>query len=662
MASIEQLEQALVNADAAGDAAAARALAGEITRMRSADSSQGGDNGFMARANALTGGIIEGVPIVGPYIKSGAERAAAGVRSLISGQPYEDELRVTRDFSRQSAEKNPGTALAGNIAGGVAGIAPLVMAAPAAFGAGAGSMGMRSVASMLSGGGIGAADAAVRSDGDLNSTGIGGLSGAVVGGFAPTVAAGLGKGVTALADRIGGLSKPTGPIAGIPRPAANYALEAMGDPAKQAALQAELQRLGPQAMLADVSPEWMGVARGAASRPGMRDEIVTPLLNRDAAKNARLRGDMNDAIGPAPVPSQIEGGIAANQQALGPQYGAVFQNARAVDTEPIAHLLEADAVNLRGPAQRAVQQLRGMLDIHGAPGNLDPNPVTLFQTRQAIDGMLAGETNPQVIRTLSNYRQRVDDVLGQAVPGIKEVDAQFAELARQRDALGRGQQVLDSGRTAPRPQELAQEVSQGALPQGRMVGPSAVPLRMREGARAEIDRIVGTNANDPAALQRLMRSEGDWNRDRLRTLFGRRADDVLNAIDRETAFYRTNNRVTSGSDTAMANRFGDFLDNAATPNAIPTDTTVTGALMRGMQKVGQKALGSDAEAKAAKFAEDLGKLSVAQGGARDDIVRALMEAVRSRQSLEPINDTAREIARLLLVSSPPVANQHLIAR
>lgn len=35
MAGIEQLEQALINADAAGDAAAARILAGEITRMRS---------------------------------------------------------------------------------------------------------------------------------------------------------------------------------------------------------------------------------------------------------------------------------------------------------------------------------------------------------------------------------------------------------------------------------------------------------------------------------------------------------------------------------------------------------------------------------------------------------------------------------------------------
>lgn len=573
-----------------------------------------------------------------------------------------ESLRQQQGIDRDFSEQHPAVSTAAQITGGVAGTLPAILAAPAAFGAGAGGLGARSLASGFSGGLLGGGDAAVRSGGDVNATGFGGLLGFGVGGAAPVLAANIGKGVTSLADRFGGFSKPTGVLSGLPRPAVNYALESVGDPARQAALRADLARLGPQAMLADVSPEWMGVARGAASRPGMRDEIVNPLLNRDAAKNARLRTNMDSAIGAPRVPSQVEAGITAGQRDLGPQYGEVFRDARAVNTETLAHAIEADAINMRGPAQRAAQQVRGMLDIHGAPGSLDPNPATLFQTRQAIDGMLAGETNPQVIRTLSGYRQRVDDELARAVPGIKDIDAQFADLARQRDALGRGQQVLDSGRTAPRPQELAQEVQQGALPQGRMVGPSAVPLRLRQGARAELDRVVGTNANDPAALQRLVKSDGDWNRDRLRTLFGPRADDVLNSIDRETTFFRTNNRVSSGSDTAMANRFGDFLDKAGTPNQIPTDTTITGALLRGAQKAGQKALGSNAEARAAQFAKDLGKLSVAQGGTRDQLVNALLELASRRQSLQPINDSAREVARLLLASSPPVANQRRVGR
>ncbi len=48
----------------------------------------------------------------------------------------------------------------------------------------------------------------------------------------------------------------------------------MQNPARGQQIAAGLQRLGPDAMLADVSPEWLRVARGAASRPGQRDPIV----------------------------------------------------------------------------------------------------------------------------------------------------------------------------------------------------------------------------------------------------------------------------------------------------------------------------------------------------------------------------------------------------
>lgn len=655
MASISELEAALVNADAAGDVSAARTLAGEINKMRSMDGA-GAQSGVKGKMASFATSALEGIPIVGPAINAATDKIAAFGGSVMGDNTYDQELSRIQGVTSRAREENPNTAIAGSLTGGVLGTAPLVAAAPAAFGAGAGSLGARSIASMLTSGAIGAGDAAVRSGGDLKSTAVGGGLGLGLGLVAPGVASLAGRGVTAIADKVGGLSKPTGALAGLPKPAADFALDTVGDPARLAAMRTELDRLGPQGMLADVSPEWMGVARGAASQPGMRDEIAMPLLTRDAGKNARLRTDMNQAIGPAPVPSQIEAGIANNQAALAPQYQQVFQGARAVDTAPIAQALEADAINLRGPAQRAVQQVRQMLDITGE-GVLDPSPYTLFQTRQAIDGLLAGEVNPQVLRVLGNARRQVDDTLAAAVPGIKDVDAQFAELARQNTAVGRGQQVLDSGRTAPRPQELAQEVQQGALPQGTQIGPSAAPLRLRQGARAEMDRIVGTSANDPAAMQKLVRSEGDWNRDRLRTLFGSGADDVLNSIDRETTFYRTGNRVSSGSDTAMANRFGNFLDDAAKPNTIPTDSTITGLILRGAQKAGQKALGANAEEKAARFARDLGRLSVAQGDARDMIIQSLLESASKRQSLDPINASARKVARLLFAASPPVANQ-----
>lgn len=313
-----------------------------------------------------------------------------------------------------------------------------------------------------------------------------------------------------------------------------------------------LAELGPDATLMDVGPNLRQegqriYAKGGEGR-GIIHDVIDP---RDKGANARIRGEVDATLGPAPVPSQIDDALAANQRGLEPAYTDVFRGARPVDTTRIAAGLDAAAGTLRGRAQQAVQRVRAMLNQTGNQGTLDTNPGTLHETRKAIDGLMATETDPNAIRALTRARNDIDDALAAAVPDIKGVDARHAELARQREAVTRGQQSLDSGRTAPRPQELAHDVQQGALPQGQQVGPSAVPLRLREGARAEIERIIGTNANDRVALQRLIKGEGDWNRERLATLFGQdRADRLLSVLERESTFANTSNRTIHNSATA----------------------------------------------------------------------------------------------------------------
>lgn len=610
--------------------------------------------------HALSGSVLEGIPVAGPYLRAGAERAGAALDQYTDGAPgYADALKRRQGAFQQSVEQNPVTAAVGNVIGGVAGTAPLVAAAPVAFGAGGGGLLARTAASTVSGGILGGADAAARSGGDPMKTGIGAGVGAGVGVLGPGAAQVLGRGVAGGVDRAFKLSSPTGPASGLSRRAAQYAMDTFV-PSRQAAMDARIRELGPQAMLADVSPEWMGVARGAASRPGSRDAIVGALLARNDTKNARLGSDLDASLGRTAIPSRVESHLSGNRAYVAQEYEPLLQNARAVNTQQLANNLEAAAVNLRGPAQQAVQRVRQMLDVPGAPGNLDPHPRALLSTRRAIDGMMASEVNPQVIGELTQARNAVDAELARAVPGIKAVDAQIEELARQSGGLQRGSQALDSGKTAIRPQELTAEMAAAAQPQGQTLGPSATPYRIQQGARAEIDRVVGLNANDPLAMQRMVKSEGDWNRDKLRTLFGQdRADRALGAVDREVQFAQTGNRVTSGSDTAMAQRFGNFLDDASTPSRVPTDLSVLGTLGRGAQKVTQALLGSNAEAKASRFADELGRVSVAQGPERDALIRSLLDAARRRQSLEPLSEGTRELLAALFRASPPAANQQL---
>ncbi len=500
--------------------------------------------GVLNRLDAATNATL--APFIDPLLPDSFQK--------LPGETWDDRykqaLSIQAGKDKAFHDEHPYTDTALNVVGGVAGTIPAVMAAPAAFGVRGGGLVAKSLVSGATGAGIGATDASVRSDGDIDKTKMGLLIGGGTGLLGPAVGKVVGKGVRAVADAF--RSRRAAKLAEMPADAFGYIRRAITDDGLDASgLQQRLADLGPEAMLADVGPNLQRQAGALAATPGRGQEIVRDALKeRAAGANARIRSSVDENLGPARLPSALDAEAAANQQAVRPAYRQAFEQARPYDVGPIAADLERQIQTLRGDPQRALQRVRGMLDVHGS-NVLDTNPVTMFNTRQAIDGMLATEADPKVIAVLTDARQMIDDGLTRAVPQIKEADASFAELARQREAVKRGQQVLDSGRTAPRPQELAQEVQEGALPQGMQIGPSAVPLRLSQGARAEIERIVGTNANDVQALNRLIKGEGDWNRDRLATLFGpEKANRLFKVLESERVFADTNNVVTRNSESA----------------------------------------------------------------------------------------------------------------
>ena len=587
-------------------------------------------------AGSFLTSAVDAVPVVGPYMLGGLERAGAAGRSMMSGRPFEEELAGVRGQTEQAQKEHSWAATAGGVTGAVAGLAPL-----AATGAGAaalglrGGMGLRTALGAATGAAMGGGDSAVRSGGDWGEIKRGAKYGFAGGLAAPSLGKAVGYGAR---KGMSALTRPGGPLATVSRPAAEYAAKATSKIEEIATL---LQRLGKDATLADVSPEWRGVARAAGGRPGHRDEIVGFFNRRGGdAANQRLRADLDTHLGPTRDPSTIESSLADARTALSPQYARALDGAQAVNTQPIADEMDTMAVNLRGPAQQAVQRVRGYLNIPGQQA-LDPNPRALLETRHAIDGLMAGEVNPQVQRVLTIARQHVEGELGRAAPGIKQVDERFADLSRQSEALQRGSQVLDAGKTAVRPTDLETEL-RVASALGRQ--------RMQQGARAEIDRITGLQANDPAAAQRLMQGTGDWNRQKLDILYGpARSKAALDAIDRETTFYRTANQVTEGSDTDMSKRFGDFLDAAATPPKIPVDATLVGTTGRALQAAVQAVRGARADQQAEKFAGDLGRLSVATGPTRDELLSALQEYMRRKASGEPIANAAANVGHLTVM-------------
>jgi len=134
---------------------------------------------------AFSGGFARGIPIAGPAIESGAQSAAAGIRSMMSGQPYAEERKTVADFANRATAGNPTLATIGELGGGVTATAPL-----GAFGVGrvalgaAGNIPTRIGASTLFNTALGAADAAARGQDPEAGATAGGIIGAAVPGVA----------------------------------------------------------------------------------------------------------------------------------------------------------------------------------------------------------------------------------------------------------------------------------------------------------------------------------------------------------------------------------------------------------------------------------------------------------------------------------------------
>lgn len=227
-------------------------------------------------AAAVGRGLINGVPVVGPYLLGGVNRAAAGIRALKNDTKFSDELRNVEGFGERTAAAAPTATMLSELAGGVIGTAPAVAAAPAAFGASAAPLAIRAGTSALTGGILGGGDAAVRSGGDLEATKLGAGAGFGLGLASPVAAAGAGRIAAAIGSRI----RP--PEA----PPSVEALKSSAHAAYDRADQAGLQ-IG-QAAFTDIAQDLARTAREAGI-----DKTIHP-------KATAAVGRVEEAIGSSP--------------------------------------------------------------------------------------------------------------------------------------------------------------------------------------------------------------------------------------------------------------------------------------------------------------------------------------------------------------------------
>jgi hypothetical protein len=277
--------------------------------------------GEVARFNAMGEAAMNASPTdqgaVGAFLGSlapglafgGADEIAAGIGSVFEDRPYEAILAGLRNQDRQNEEQHPYASTAGKIAGAVApgALASKVVAAA------------RTLPGMVGSGiGWGAAGGATQGflegegglENRLSRAGAGMVLGGALGGAIPLVGAGIKQAWRAGADalRNNRVGSEVGKSLGVSNVTGRVLADMIGSE-DEAAMRAALARGGPNAMLADVSPQATGALDMAMRSPipAARDAAAA-VEGRAAAAYDDVTRALDEAMG---KPSGLQGAQAA---------------------------------------------------------------------------------------------------------------------------------------------------------------------------------------------------------------------------------------------------------------------------------------------------------------------------------------------------------------
>jgi hypothetical protein len=304
-----------------------------------------------APTRALENGVLLGL----------GDRARAGMGALIGDGSYGANLKKEQGDTADFQAAHP---IAAPVLEGVGGaVAPIGAAAAASKAVGLGGK-------MLLGGGagagIGGVQAALGSKDwtDLPQvakdagTGVG--VGLLVGGALPAAGAAIGAGYRSVANAV------SGKVDGMSRAAGGHLVSAMEADGADA-VRARLAELGPDAMLADAGPAFLGKAQGASlnSDEG-RSVLQNALTQRNVGTNQRIQSDVDRALGPA----QDEGALSASdrirrmrEEQDAKAYPAALNNAPPVKIAPIMTDLvdRIDQAPVGSPEHKALTSVQTML-------------------------------------------------------------------------------------------------------------------------------------------------------------------------------------------------------------------------------------------------------------------------------------------------------------
>jgi hypothetical protein len=594
MATLEQLEKALRNAHKAGDTNAAKTLANEILKLRSAPSvdpaqfprmasgmtheqkveayratkpgdpwgdylaadiqrPRQGETAAQAKLRAEGTGstdrvdmsgtgkaaatFLQGVPFVGEYMDEGLGWMA-GKMGLQSEEDATAAIRAGQaDMDQNYPKTATGLRVSGGVTGGMVGAGAAPWWAPQ-------SLGMRSIYGALTGGLLGTGEGAVsgygsgtddesRVDNAKTRAIVGGLLGTAIGGAAPFIAEGAARGGRWALDQLNVARQAR--QARLSRPSYEILTRAMdSDGSLQGQGAQRIAAAGPEGMLADAGPNAETLLDVTMQRTGPAANTARDAIEGRAARaGAQARDALDNALGVPRGMDTMETGI---RQGSAPARQAAYDAAYAAPinyADPAGQQLEAMLQRVPGDI---INRANRLMQIEGQQSNQ-------ILARIAPDGSVTYTRLPDV-RQL-DYITRAINLAAESGDGAGALGGQTA--------LGRAYQGLS--------REIRQTVRNLVPEYGVALDTAAEPIAARQALQFGERMLNPATSRDEVVntLQGLSRAEQQQVRAGVRSFIDERIANVQRTITDEAEMREAIRAVKDLSSRAVREKMTALL-------------------------------------------------------------------------------------------------------
>lgn len=556
-------------------------------------------------AKAFMSGAAQGVTL------GAADEIQAGAMSLLPGRTYDTQLREIRARNDAHRQNTP-TAFSGGEILGAVGTSLVPMGAALSAGRGAG-MATRALLGGVTGAGLASAQGFLSGRGEADRTArahdpVAVSLGAGLGAGAPVLGRAVGGAIRSQLEKGAPALREMGMAPGARR-ILNEAFTADANVSPEA-IQGYLQRLGPDATLADGGANLRETAAGVVAMPGAgKQKIMREIEGRSRSAPTRINQTIDEQTGRPQDIARSRRITSEMRSADGsPLYEQALDSATAVDVSGVVELL-GEIPKTKAAGHRKVSRILTEIGEVADDGQIPPR--TLHNLRSSLSDDIAEAQRAGRAKEVATLKRAIGEIDGvlDGLPGYAEGRQIWADSHALDRAMGDGQELF-------KPKTRVDDLRERWKTMSEMER-----QRFKEGARDQIEQQLGNATQEGNQAVNLLTKRS--NQEKLALVFGEDSASALGGrVEAEKAFRDTRARVTQNSNTAarqsQQRRLTDLTDDAG--NRLPPITRAKRAMFDNPVNAMADAL---MKTRSPQSLEQLADALVARGADRDRLIGAL---------------------------------------